>query len=206
MADQVTAKQSESKFRPHSTGMHVAKCVDIVDFGMCVSDYAGKPKSLSPKCALVFRTGEVNDQTGEVIDLVAEFGVFMSAKAKLRALLESWRGKPYTEEQAREGVPLDKLVGKWAYLNVGQRTSPTSGRTYAVILSANPVPQTVKLPDLPGYSRPEYLTKRKEEYRKAADAYRAEIGVDEHGNPLGGGDNYDDAPSLPDANGDELPF
>lgn len=205
MADSFTLKQSESKFRPHSTGMHVAQCVDAIWYGECVSDFPGKPKSLSPKCALVFRTGEINEATGEYIDLVAEYGAFMSPKAKLRALLESWRGKPYTEEQVRtDGIPMDKLVGKWAYLNVGQKTSPSSGRTYAYILSANPVPTTVKLPTFKPYTRPEFIEQRKDAYAKAAAAYRAEIGVDEQGNPVGHPDD-ELAGALTDTN-DDLPF
>lgn len=196
MADRFNVKQQESKFRPHSTGMHVAQCVDTINFGECVTDFPGKPKSLSPKCALVFRTGEVNEKTGEFIDIVAEYGAFMSTKAKLRALLESWRGRPYTEEQVQEdGIPMDKLVGKWAYLNIGQKVS-AGGRVYAYILSANPVPPTVAVPTLKAYTRPEFLELRKKGYAAAAAAYRAEIGVDEDGNPIGHHDEEEGEPQI----------
>lgn len=207
MADQVNVKMDKSKFLPHSAGPKVAQCVDLLNFGECVSDYPGKPKSLAPKIGLVFRTGEINPKTGDVIDVVAEFGAFMTPKAKLRQFLEGWRGRTYTNDEAEEGIPLDRLVGKWAFLNIGHKTS-AQGRTYAIILSAMPVPVGMTLPAFASYTRPDYLNERKAEYAKVAAAYRAEIGIDENGNPIGG--HAEDDPAFsgtgPGVEDDDLPF
>lgn len=183
MADSVNVKMDKSKFLPHSAGPKVAQCVDVLNFGECVSEFPGKPKSLAPKIGLVFRTGEINPKTGDLIDVVAEFGAFMSPKANLRRFLEGWRGQPYTNEQAEDGIPVEKLVGKWGFLNIGHRTS-ASGRTYAVILSAMPVPLDMGKPSFASYTRPDYLNERKAEYERAADAFRMEIGIGEDGTPL----------------------
>lgn len=185
MADKTTVKQSESKFRAPSPGNKVTQCVDVLNFGECVSDFPGKPKELGPKIGLVFRTGEVNPTTGELIDVVAEYGAYMSPKAKLRQLLEGWRGKPFKEDDTKEGIPLDKLCGKYVLLNIGNKTNAAGTRTYAVVLSASPVPKEMKIPVFAAYERPQYLEDRKAKYAADTALYRAEIGVDEDGNPLG---------------------
>lgn len=205
MADRITARNTDAKFTPHPAGQYVARCVDAIDLGEKVTDFPGTPKYLSPKCAIVFRTGEKNAETGDLIDVSAEFTVSMSEKSNLRPFLEGWRGRAYTPDEADAGVPIDKLEGQWALIQVGHKTSG-KGRTYAIIMAAMGVPKGMAVPAFPTYERPKFWAERKAEYRKAADQYRAEMGVDEQGHPIGGtepetvfGDTGDD-PS------DDLPF
>jgi hypothetical protein len=195
MADTLVAKGSESKFKPHPEGQFVAQCVDAIDLGDRVEEFAGKPKKLSHKCALVFRTGEKNPDTGEYIDIGREFTVSMGDKANLRKFLEQWRGKAYTEDQIKQGVPLHKMAGNWALLTVSHNTSG-NGRTYANITAAVGVPEMMRksLPTFPAYERPEFWNDRKAEYAKGAQAFRAASAAppdDFEGGPL------DDDDSLP---------
>src|SRR5690349_9680772 len=131
MADKVTATNQDSKFKPHREGNDfLGLCVDVIDLGETTVAFPNKPTYLAQKCALVFRTGEKNPETGDYIDVSAEFTVSMGEKANLRKFLESWRGKPYTQEQIDAGVPVDKLEGNWALLAVAHKKS-AKGRTYA---------------------------------------------------------------------------
>jgi hypothetical protein len=174
MADTITARGADSKFRPHPDGQFVAQCVDAIDLGEKVEDYPGTPEKLAHKCALVFRTGEKNPETGDLIDIAQEFTVSMGEKANLRKALESWRGKPYTEAQIAEGVPIHKLTGNYALIAVAHKQSG-KGRTYAFIQSIVPVPAAMRgtLPSFPAYTRADYWQTRKEEYATAANAFRA---------------------------------
>lgn len=198
MADTITAKGNDSKFKPHPDGQFVAQCVDAIDLGEKVEDYPGTPEKLAHKCALVFRTGEKNPDTGELIDVAQEFTVSMGEKANLRKALESWRGKPYTEQQIEEGVPIHKLAGNWALVTVAQKQSG-KGRTYAFIQSIVGVPAMMRdrLPTFPAYERAEFWQTRKDEYAKGAKAFRAK-----HAAPPS--DDFDDSQVQDDA--DDLPF
>lgn len=182
MADRVVAKGGEAKFTPHPTGQFVARCVDVIDLGWKVEDFPGSDKKLMHKCALIFRTGEVNAE-GHPIDVTGEYTVSMNEKAKLRGILESWRGQPYNDAEASDGVPLDKLEGRTALLGVGHKTSG-KGRTYSILISVVGVPKKMEVPAFAAYTRAEYWGERKNEYAKAAATYRAEIGIDEDGQPL----------------------
>ena len=198
MPDQVIAKGGESKFRPHSDGQHIAQCADTIDLGEAVVAFAMTPKKLVHKCALVFRTGEQNPETGELIDIAAEFTVSMNEKANLRKFLEAWRGKAYTTEEAEGGVPLHKLVGNWALLTIEQKVSKNE-RRYARIISAVGVPKPMRkdLPTFAPYERAEYWQEKKQLYRAAALSFRAESGVDDDGEPLPDDTGFDD---------EDLPF
>jgi hypothetical protein len=204
MADKVTAKNSDAKFKAHDEGQFVGQCVDCIDLGEAVMDFTGKPKYLAQKCALVFRTGEKNPDTGEYIDVSTEFTVSMGELANLRKFLEMWRGKPYTPEQIDDGIPLDRLVSQWALLTVAHKKS-AKGRTYAIIQSAVGVPKQMQggLVPYTGYTRAPYWAERKAEYAVAAGAYRLSIGA-------GRGDSGPDEPEPEflesGVTDDDLPF
>jgi len=197
MADRITARNTETKYTAHPEGQFVSQCVDAIDLGEKVQDYPGTPKYLSHKCALVFRTGEKNE-AGDFIDVSAEFTVSMHEKSKLRPFLEGWRGRAYTAEEADEGVPIDKLCGKWALIQVGQQKS-AKGRTYAIIMTAMGVPKSMELPTFGPYTRADFWEERRKEYQKEADQFRAEIGA-----TLDGNENVSGSDDM--GGDDDLPF
>ena len=184
MADKITAKNVDTPRAVHEAGQFVAKCVDVIDLGEKVQDYdPKKPKYLAPKCALVFRTGEKNPETSEYLDVSVEYTVSMGEKSNMRPFLEGWRGKAYTPAEADEGVPLDKLEGRWALIQIGHKTSK-AGKSYAIIMTAMGVPKGMALPTFGAYERAKFWSDRKAEYLKDADAYRDEIGINRDGSQI----------------------
>ncbi len=202
--DSITAKSSGKTFTPHPEGQFVAVCCDVIDFGEKVEEFVGTPAKLSHKCGLVFRTGELGED-GKPIDVMREFTVSMNDKANLRKFLEAWRAKSYTEEQAQEGAPLDKLVGVGCLLTIEHKTSG-AGRTYANVIGISPIPKQMAsyaLPSCVDYERPEYLTKRKDEYAEEARAFRATINAPKSGRS--DDHAFNDFPEAQDGD-DDLPF
>lgn len=201
MPDQITATGSPSTFKAHSEGQYVGQCVDTINLGEKVQDFPGTKPYLAPTCALVFRTGEINEDTGEFIDIAKEYTVSMGAKANLRKDLEQWRGKAYTPEQIEAGVPLDKLTGNHALLTVSHRTSG-KGRTYANITAIVGIPAQMKaaVTKYNDYTRAEYWETRKKEYAEAAAKFRAENA------PKQKAADFDDFPAALNDTDDDLPF
>lgn len=205
MADRISAKGSDSKFRPHPEGMFLAQCVDVIDLGEKVEDYAGQPKKLSHKCALVFRTGEQNPETNDLIDIAGEYTVSMSEKANLRKMLETWRGKAYGEDEL-DDVPLDKLEGNWAQITVDQKVS-SNQRRYARIIGVMGVPKQLRkdLPAFATYERAEYWMDKKAAYKKEAETFMAMTAPAPSGKRLSGPDG-DPGPEYTGDEDDDLPF
>jgi len=199
MPDTMIAKGSDAKFAPHPEGQYVGQCVDLVDLGEKVQDYPGTKPYLAPTCALVYRTGERNEETGEYIDIAREFTVSMGDKANLRKFLEQWRGKPYTPEQITAGVPLHKLTGQFGLLTIAHRTS-AKGRTYANITACVGVPKQMAdtLKPWLDYERAEYWATRKKEYAEAAQKFKASQAAPP--------DDFEDFPNALKDDDDGLPF
>lgn len=177
MADIITIPQSESKFKPHPEGQFVAQCVDSIDLGQKVEEFPGTPRKLSQKLALIFRTGELNPDTGDIIDIAAEFSVSMNEKANMRKFLESWRGKAYTDAEIKTGAPqIHKLVNNFGLISVEQKPSK-AGRMYARIISITGVPKAMAshLPTFKPYVRADYWADRKTDYAAGVKAFHAEF-------------------------------
>lgn len=170
MADSVTAQDSGQKFSPHPEGQFAAVCADVIDLGQRVEQYAGQPARIVQKCALVFLT----TAEGETTDVSSEVTVSMNERATLRGLLEAWRGKSYTPEQAAAGVPLHKLVGVGALISVEHKKS-AKGRSYAKIKTIAPLPKEMTAPSVNGYARPDFWAQRKKQYADEAARFQQTI-------------------------------
>ena len=127
-----------------------------------------------------------------------EFHAFFGPKGKLRKMLDGWRGKVYSDEEALAGAPLHKLVGVNAILNVIHKTSKAE-RTYAVIESILP-PMKNQIKLVPnGYERSAHWAKRKEEYAAGVATYKA--------NQPAPATDYDEMPAALQADdASDLPF
>lgn len=191
MPDTITARDDGTGFEIHHEGQFAARCADVVDLGKKVDRYPGKPDRVNPKCALVF----VTNSPGKTKDVSIELTVNMGEQAKLRGFLEDWRGKKYTPEQAKNGVPLDKLVGQPALISVEHKRS-AKGRTYAVIRTITPLPQGLVGPELNGYQRQPFWVERKKAY--AEEVARFQPPVVAKSDP--------DLPEQLDDEDDDLPF
>ena len=179
MSDPIMARGSESKFKAHEEGQYVGQCVDTIDLGEHVHSFAGDTSYLEQRCAIVFRTGVRNEETGDYIDVNKEFTVSMSEKANLRKFLEQWRGKPYTAEQVKAGVPLDKLTGNHALLSVAQKPNKAGTRVYSEITACVGIPTMMRstVSNYTDYTRAEFWSTRKAEYAAEVVKFRAEAGA-----------------------------
>lgn len=194
--DVVTAKETSVQFSPHPEGQFPMVCVDVIDMGERVKSFVGKDPYLAHEVSLVFQSGEVNE-AGRIHEVTQDFTVTMGKKGNLRAFLESWRGKSYTEAEAREGVPLHKLVGRSALVSVEHKTSPNTGRTRASIRSIAPLPKGLDAPALPEYTRPSFFLDRVAKYAAEVAEFKAKSAPAR---------SFDEVPAGLDENDDDLPF
>ena len=172
MADKKTIRDEAPP--PHDEGQFAAVCVDVIDLGFNVEKYQDQPAELKDKTALVFQTENAEGEDKPRY-IAQEFATSMGKKSNLRKFLEAWRGKPYTEDEARkQGIPLDKLEGVPCLVTVAHKTS-LKGNLHAVIQSIMPLPKQMReaVPSAASYKRPEFWEKKKTEYAAAVAEYTA---------------------------------
>jgi hypothetical protein len=135
-------------FKLIPAGVHIGRCFRIVDLGTQEEVYEGEAKLL-PKVAIYWELhGEEEDGTplmadnGEPLVIWQEYTKSLGQKAKLRAALESWRGKPFSEDELK-GFDISKLLNAYCMVNVTHKTSQ-KGKTYANVASLTPLPAALR--------------------------------------------------------------
>jgi hypothetical protein len=133
-------------FEPAPAGPHAVVCCDVADLGMQETQWG--PKDM---VRVYWMLGEVMEDGRQYL-VAQNYTASLNEKANLRRDLESWRGKPFEEEELR-GFDLEKLIGIPAYLNVVHNVSQKNGRTYANVASIMPLPKGTEPPTID----PEYV-------------------------------------------------
>lgn len=171
MADNITAR-GEPGYAPAPEGQYQAVCADVIDLGERLEQFQGGTPKIVRKAAIVFQLSEINPDTDKPFEPSAEKTVAFGPSAGLRKFLSAWRGKAYTDAEAAAGVPLAKLVGVNAILQIEHKVS-ASGRTYAKI--SNIMPPMAKMPKLTvrDYERSEHWLQRRADYAQEVQRFRA---------------------------------
>lgn len=107
---------------------------EVVDLGMVTTEWQGKKRERE-MCLLAFEIDEMIDREGVEQRMIVHrrFTASLNEKAALRAFLEGWRGRTFTDEELA-GFDLDSIVGVNAILSLVHNSN--DGKTYCNIDSA----------------------------------------------------------------------
>ena len=137
-------------FKKVPPGAYIGRCFSLIDLGTQFTDGAYGPKS-QHKIKIGFELfGE--DEQGEPLTIDVDgqqmpltisktYTVSLHEKAGLRRDLAAWRGKDFTDEEAR-AFDVAKLLGAYAMVNV--TISETNGKSYTNIAGLTPIPGALK--------------------------------------------------------------
>ena len=102
-------------FEQPEPGSYGATCYRIIDLGTQHGEYQGVP--YSRRQVLISWELEQFMADGKPFVVSGWYTASLSEKAKLRALLESWRGVPFTKEELK-GFDIEKVIGASCILNL----------------------------------------------------------------------------------------
>jgi len=134
----ITATDKGGKdFKKVPPGCHFAICNMVVDLGVQRTTYKGAAKTQHQ----VYLRWEIPDErtTWEKdgkeqegpCSIGSTYTLSLSEKAKLRAVLENWRGRPFTDDELK-GFDITNVAGKCCQVMVQHETG-ANGKTYANI-------------------------------------------------------------------------
>jgi hypothetical protein len=142
----LVAKTGEGSFEPVPEGLHKAVLYRIVD---CGTQYDQRFNKYQRVLFFHFELPEVRiEREGEDKPGVCmgRYTMSLHEKAKLRSMLESWRGKKFSKDEVVQGVDLAALLGKPCQVQVMHHTT-NDGRVYSNIANVLPWPAGVDVPD-----------------------------------------------------------
>lgn len=144
----IATNDGGSNYTPVPAGTYAARCFSMIHIGTVTETIMGEEKTLNKvriTWELPTETKVFKEENGEQPYVVSkEFTLSMHEKATLRKFLESWRGKGFSEDEAKS-FDISVLLGKGCMLSVIHKTSK-SQKTYAEISSVTSVPKGMTVP------------------------------------------------------------
>lgn len=146
----VASDNGGGDFKKVPQGVHMARCYSLIDMGTQLVRSQHGDKELH-KIRIAWELFGEDDEgkplTIERDNVVSpmtinkSYTLSLNEKANLRKDLESWRGRAFTDEEAK-GFDISKLLNVYCMINVTH--SETNGKTYANVASITPIPSALK--------------------------------------------------------------
>ncbi len=114
-----TIVKGQGDFEQPPTGMIRAVCVFVNDIGTHISQFMGE-QTIARKMIVSWELDEKmtkGEYAGKPFMMNRFYTMSLAKKANLRKDLESWRGRPFTDEELK-GFDVEKLIGANCYLNL----------------------------------------------------------------------------------------
>lgn len=138
-----TAKNTDKDFPKTPAGTHVARCYQVIDLGHQKIVWNNQEK-WQPKILLSWELlGDEKMQDGRPFSVSSRYTLSLSEKSALRPMLEAWRGKPFSKEEA-EGFDVAKVLGAYCMLNVVH--NHVGDKTYTNVAAVMALPKTMPKP------------------------------------------------------------
>jgi hypothetical protein len=146
----IASDSGGGNFKRVPPGAYIGRCYSLVDLGtqLTTGQYGEK---LQHKLRIGWELFGEDEQgapltievDGKTMPLTITKGytVSLHEKAGLRRDLAAWRGKDFTDEEAK-GFDVAKLIGAYCMVNV--TTSETNGKTYSNVAGLTPLPGALK--------------------------------------------------------------
>jgi hypothetical protein len=148
-------------------GNYVARCYSMLELGTIPENYMGETKHLRKvriSWELPTETKTFDDKKGpQPLAISQEYTLSMNEKSNLRKMLASWRGKDFTEEEAK-AFDITKLLGKPCMLNIIHKPGKADpSKIYEQIAGVTSVPKGFSVPEQVNASVELYYDKFDEE-------------------------------------------
>ena len=135
----IYARKQNTTYANPPEGLHHAVCCDVIDLGELPTAWGNKPK-----IEIRWQLDEVNPETQKRFEVRARFTNSLHEKARLRQVLETWRGKRFTADELK-GWDLEKLIGVNCQCQI-EHAPGDEGRVWANVNAVVPAPKgAVKL-------------------------------------------------------------
>lgn len=147
MSALIASDSGGGDFKRVPAGVFAARCWSMIDLGTQRVEYQGDIK-YQRKVQIGWELfGE--DENGEPLTtddglpmvISKRYTLSLSPKSRLRPDLEAWRGRPFTDDEAK-GFDLHNLIGAPCMINVTH--TERNGKTYSNVASLTPIPKALR--------------------------------------------------------------
>lgn len=146
----ITAENTGTSRELIPAGNYIARCYSMIEIGTIRENYMGKEKDLHKvriTWELPYELKIFDEAKGEQPLVISkEYTLSLYEKANLRKELESWRGKAFTEDEAKK-FDITKLIGVPCMLNIIHKPSEKDpSKIYERISAISPLAKGTTCP------------------------------------------------------------
>ena len=141
--------ENSGDFERCPPGMHLARCYSIIDLGTQKIEYMGEINFIH-KVRFNWEIHGTDDDNKPILmkdnrpfSVNKDYTLSWGNKANLRLDIQSWWGKPFSQEEMRR-FDFKNVLGTWCMLNVFERPAKTGDKIYTNVDSVSPVPSMIK--------------------------------------------------------------
>ena len=145
----ITATNTQIQRELIPAGNYIARCYQMIEIGTVKEIILGKEKII-PKVRIGWELPTelkvFKEENGEQPCVISkEYTLSMAEKANLRIALKSWRGKDFTEDEAKS-FDITKLLGVPCMINIIHKPSKDGLKIYEEISGITPLPKGIECP------------------------------------------------------------
>lgn len=197
-------------FKQAPTGNHVARCIRLIDLGTQHGEYQGQP-NVRNQVLITWELCNEPMEDGKPFIVSHFYTNSLNEKATMRAHLEAWRGKQFTDEECK-GFDLNNILGKPCMLTV---IANDKGKSKVSAVASMPrglkAPEAVNKPStfwIEEWDQAVFdaMPKGIKEIISKSDEYKARTKSNGGGNVERFADMPDDKPWEDSAPGPDVPF
>jgi len=137
------ATSKSGDFSPIPSGIHHAVCYSVIDLGTQPSQMFAPSRKVLLIWELPHERGDFMDEASKKMVskprvISKEYTLSTGAKSNLRRELESWRGRPFTPDEATS-FEVGVLAEKNCQINIAHKPSKDGSKVYANVISIVPL-------------------------------------------------------------------
>lgn len=146
----IAADSGGGNFKRVPAGVHIGRCYSLIDLGTQRTEGQYGVK-MQHKVRIGWELFGEDENGGPLVvevdgqdmpmTISKSYTVSLHEKAGLRKDLSAWRGRDFTEDEAK-AFDISKLLGAYCMVNV--TTSETNGKTYSNVAGLTPLPAALK--------------------------------------------------------------
>lgn len=168
----IIATGSETKhYTPAPEGTHQAVCVDVIDVGLKPNPF--KDGAMQHKVDLAWQIDEQRED-GKRHVVYKRYTLSLNEKATLRHDLESWRGRPFSEQELK-GFDVEVLIGVNCLVNIQHKPSTKdASKVFANVVSVMPL-----LKSMAKIAPQDYVRQSEQQQQPEPESAPAEVTADD---------------------------
>ena len=143
----IVVKENKTEYAVPEEGLHAAVCCDVDDLQLVTTAFGQKHM-----IRIGWQLETANEETGKRFIVWKRYNLSLNSKSTLRRDLETWKSKPFTQDELKNGFDLERLLNAQCQLQIAHGLGQ-DGTTWPNVIAVIGPPKGVPKLHVENYTR-----------------------------------------------------